>query len=117
MGPSPSPVWLEGPNSQGWYGQDPLWIWASTDLVRCVPVQKAQTQPGDPRPSPGWGSLVWTAQEWPRTLGGRFPCWSKYPGPRSELPFTSLPTIWYWEVDFREADSGCCAEGMDIPPS
>lgn len=62
-GPSPSPVWLEEPNSQDWYGQNPLWIWASTDLVRCVQVQKAQIQPGDCPPSSGWGSLVWAAQE------------------------------------------------------
>lgn len=54
MGPSPSPVWSEGPNSQDWHGQDPCGLgWASTDLVRCVQARKAPTHSGDTTPSFG----------------------------------------------------------------
>lgn len=118
MGPSPSPVWSEGPNSGNGmartlcgFGQALTW----SGVCRCRRLRLNQETPHQ-----ALVGEVWFGQ--PRSSQGHwvegFPAGASTQDHALSAPSpVSLPAIWYWEVDFRDEDGGCCGEGMGIPPS
>ena len=124
-GPSPSPAWPEGPNSQSCRGQDLPWIVTNTDLVRCVQVRNRGS--ASTREIEAW---LWEREsgfepsEVAGDIGGVGPAGVSTGDPdRAPPPALSLPPVrsgetrGNWEVDFREVAVGVVGLGMDVPPS